>query len=164
MNWYKIFYWISVADNIKSWLDTLSNVATWIIVISFLVWIILSICRSIEMSDKGESDDYKAFTIANILLKKIFYTFLIIGIVSWGGWAFMPSKKDALIIVAGGTVGNFITRDSSAKQIPSEVMTLLRDKIRSEIKEIHLNDISDTVKDTLESKSKEELIKLLREK
>lgn len=68
-----------------------------------------------------------------------------------------------MIIIAGGTVGNFITSDSSAKQLPSEALLLLRTKIKSEIEELKINPIEE-LKDTLSGKSKEELIKLLKQK
>jgi hypothetical protein len=76
------------------------------------------------------------------------------------GYIFIPTKKDALIIVAGGAVGEFITSDSSSKQIPYELTSLLREKIKSEISEIRLT--GDLSVDTLKEKTKEELIEMIK--
>lgn len=162
MNWYKIFYWISVADGVKGFFDVFSNIATWILVISFIIYIILIFCRLSEASTYGrDTNDYKSLDVTVKGFSKIFYVFLVLSFITWMGYVFVPTKKDALVIVAGGAVGNFITKDTSAKQIPSEVMTLLRDKIRSEIKEVH---VVDAITDTLAGKTKEELIEMIKDK
>jgi hypothetical protein len=91
---------------------------------------------------------------------KTVWPFIILALVSWMGFAFCPSKKDSLIIVTGGAVGNFVTKDSSAKAIPAEAMTLLRDKIKQEIRELNTT----TVTKKLEDMTKEELLEQLKAK
>lgn len=161
MNWYHIFYWISVADGMKEFFIgavILLSIVTGISLIGFFVGTYNAADR---LSSWGNEDkDYKSSLIWKNAFKRVWSICIFLLAFSWIGYVFIPSKKDCLVIVAGGAVGNFITRDSSAKQIPSEVMTLLRDKIRSEITEVHLVDI----KDTLVSKSKEELMEIIKNK
>lgn len=167
MNWYNIFYWVTVADNIKSFFDTTSNIFTWLAVLSFIVYIILSIVHSVETNSDSESDNTKAWGIAKNAFRGVFYTTLALSLITWFGYMACPSKKDALIIIAGGTVGNFITSDSSSKAIPAEAMLLLRDKIRSEIREVNLQNLVDEKVaeqvDTLAGKTKEELLQIIKE-
>lgn len=166
MNWYSVFYWITVADGIKQFFDIASNIFSWFSAFSFVLLVITMIGESATISDNyvktQEQEDTDADTRAwkrfRMYTSKIFTTMLILSLITWAGYVFCPSKKDALIIVAGGSVGNFITRDSSAKAIPSEVMTLLRDKIRAEIKEIHM----ESSMDSLKSLSKEQLIDYIK--
>ena len=87
-----------------------------------------------------------------------FYISITLCLLTWFGYVALPDKKDSMLIIAGGAVGNFITSDSSAKQLPSEVLLLLRSKIKSEILELK----TESVKDTLAGMSKEELIKTIR--
>lgn len=161
MNWYSIFYWITVADGVKSFFDVFSDVFSWFAVISFVFTIVVYIFLKDENQDRTEKD------MASIRYWLTFFRrfttwMMVLSFITWGGYVFTPTKKDALLIVAGGAVGQFVASDSSAKQIPAEAMTLLRTKIRAEIME--LNSPIENIKDTLAEKSKEELIEMLKSK
>jgi hypothetical protein len=43
----------------------------------------------------------------------------------------VPTKKDAVMILVGGSVVEFMTTDSVARQIPSELLILARNEIQS---------------------------------
>ena len=94
---------------------------------------------------------------------RFFWISMILCMITWLGYMVTPTKKDALVIIAGGAVGTFIASDSSAKQIPYEMTLLLREKLKSEIQELKAPKVSD-VADTLKEKTKEELIELLKKK
>lgn len=163
MNWYSIFYWITVADGVKQFFDVSSNIFTVLSVISIFAFAISIGGVSSSQVHKEASyvdPDLPKWQTFKRMVSRAAIVFTILALVTWAGYVFTPSKKDALIIVAGGAVGSFITQDSSAKQIPSEVMLLLRSKIKSEINEINNPFNIDTLKD----KSKEELIELLKNK
>ena len=162
MNWYTIFYWITVADGVKHFFDTVSDVFTSFTVVSFVCLIITSVIRSsISSTDHHNADDdIRIIEVWVKLFKRVFSISIFLCIITWMGYIFLPTKKDALLIVAGGSVGNFITSDSSSKKVPAEVMQLLREKIKSEIQNIK-NPINT---DTLEDKTKEELIELYKNK
>lgn len=158
MSWYSIFYWLTVADGVKQFFDTVSSiftVASVIMVIALIVVSSISVDNTTPESERESADNFLP------TVRKFTKMCISICLVTWALYVFLPTKKDALLIVAGGAVGTFITKDTAAKQIPSEVMTLLRDKLRSEIKEIH---ITDQIKDSLASKTKEELIEMVKNK
>jgi hypothetical protein len=163
MNWYQVFYWVTVADGVKSFFDAFSNFFMTVMVISMLAWgIAMGVYASNRDSysmTEGEVKEYK-FWISSF--RKIMIWAMIWTTITWGGYIFCPSKKDAVTIIAGGAVGNFITSDSSARQIPAELTLLVREKMRSEIQELKSDDFLKT--DTLASKTKEELIELLKTK
>ena len=75
----------------------------------------------------------------------------------WAGYVAVPTKKDALIIIAGGTMGNFMQSDTSVQKLPKELIWLVRTKIQEEIKNTDLQSVL-PVQDTLVDKTKEELI------
>lgn len=159
VNWYSVFYWISVADGVKSFLDVSSSIFTWGAVILYMIVLVLMLV--IAAGEWDDEQDKRSVEDVYRAVKKAAAYALILALVSWMGYVLCPGKKDALIIVAGGAVGNFVIKDSSARQIPSEVMTLLRDKIRSEIREVNLQE---PVEDSLGQRTKEELIKIIKEK
>jgi len=64
------------------------------------------------------------FTVADNL-KLVFFTSIFIGIFSLFAWIFLPSKRDALIIIVGGSVGNFVNRDTFAANIPKDLTKYL---------------------------------------
>lgn len=171
MNWYSVFYWVMVADGVKKFFDTSSDVFTTFAIISFIVFFVTFIAIPVaigtEETKNDEEDQVNPLIRGWKLVRKyslrIMYTSLILAMITWMGYIFIPSKKDSLTIIAGGAVGNFITHDSSAKQIPSEVMLLLRAKIKDEINDINTKNIISN-KDTLVGKTKEELIEIIKDK
>lgn len=171
MNWYKVFYWITVADGVKKFFDIASDVFMTFAIISVAAWIITSMGYTICVSNNNnttdkeeqEDSDTRGWIKARRIAIRGLWPCCILAIFMWAGYVFCPTKKDALIIVAGGAVGNFITSDSSIKQLPHEAIDLLRTKIRSEIEDIK-NPINYLSGDTLKDKTKEQLIEILKEK
>ena len=163
MSWYWVFYWITVADSLSTILQTIA-IITLIGTIITTIGLFFSANYVAEHAKSGGPEDqtysYNEWVIWHRAWRRTFTFTFITCIITSIAWAMIPSKKDALVIVAGGAVGQFITSDSNTRQIPAEVAVLLRDKIRSEIKEIN----SASITDTLASKSKEELIKMIQEK
>ncbi len=159
-NYYKVFYWLTVADGVKSFFNVFSNIATVLSVVA-LVFIIIMTLIKVDNSDTSQSEEDKvSFQKWFGYFKSLFIYLSTITLILWAGYVFVPSKQDCYVIVAGGAVGNFITSDSAAKKIPSEALQLLRDKIREESKSISIKG----VEDTLANKSKEQLIELLKQK
>ncbi len=148
MSWYKIFYWITVADAAKTVLLVFSIIMTICGVISMIILL--------RLFEDGSAPSVETRAKRR---RWVFWSWPMM-ILLWLMWTLTPTKRDAMIIIAGGAVGSFITSDSSAKQIPAEFTLLLREKMRSEINELQ-NPFN---VDTLSGKTKEELIELLKKK
>lgn len=139
MSYKALFYWLTVADGFKSALDTFSNIFTWLFVLSGIAMVILIIMKSTVISNrctKNEEEDkldpeVRSVTKALNYIRGIFYTSLSLSLVLWLAWAATPTKKDALIIVAGGATMDFLTTDSSAKQLPKELSGFLVTEIKN---------------------------------
>jgi hypothetical protein len=123
MDYKTLFYWITVADNAKLFFG-------WATVFFAVVFIITQICRFIEAGENGFKDQ-EFFTKVN---KWTWYStpFLIIFL---SLWVFTPSKKDALLIVAGGQTLNFLTTDKSTRQIPAELSGFILTELKNQAKE-----------------------------
>ena len=52
-------------------------------------------------------------------------------ILFWSLFIFTPSRKDALLIVAGGGTMEFLTTDSTAKQIPHELSNFVVTELKN---------------------------------
>jgi hypothetical protein len=50
-----------------------------------------------------------------------------------------PSKKDALLIVAGGQTLNFLTTDSTSKQIPKELSNFVVTELKNMANDAKIN-------------------------
>lgn len=178
MNWYGIFYWLTVADSVKSFFDTTSNIFTTFTIIAFIALIVVGIGESYTVDDanlKNEAEEkenptYRSWLKFGKMVKRLFYPFLILAILTWAGYVFTPTKKDCLLIVAGGAVGNFMTSDSSAKQLPGDVTKFLHMSLKSEIanlsedarKELGVESPKEKLLDKVKKLSKEELINYLQ--
>lgn len=114
MNYTKLFYWLTVADNAK----TLFNVQ---IGIFTAISVIATICYFLNDSN---SDEQK-------MSRKWMWWSYPFAILFWVLQIATPSKKDALLIVAGGQTLNFLTTDSSSKQIPHELTSFVLTELKN---------------------------------
>lgn len=178
MNWYSIFYWLTVADSVKGFFDVTSTIFTWFAVLSFIALVIAKIGESYTVDDKNLEDEkadvadptYRSWLKVANTSKHSFYPFLFLALFTWSGYVFTPSKKDCLLIVAGGAVGNFITSDSTARQLPGDVTKFLHMSLKAEIanlsdeakKELGVQTPKEKLIDKVKSLSKEQLLEYLK--
>jgi hypothetical protein len=116
MNYTELFYWLTVADNAKTMFVVGITIFTAVAVISTAINFI---CR-------GHGDDDTAVQARKWMWWSYPFMFLF-----WSLYIFTPSKKDALLIVAGGQTMNFLTTDSTAKQIPHELSNFVVTELKS---------------------------------
>lgn len=116
MNYTEVFYWLTVADNARTMFKAGIIIFTAVAVISTAVNFILR--------GNGENDD------ADIARKWMWWSYPFM-FLFWSLFVFTPSKKDALLIVAGGQTMNFLTTDSTAKQIPHELSNFVVTELKS---------------------------------
>ena len=154
MDFYKLFYLMVLGDKLSTlfgWIGVLSTV--------FLILnvIILAQTKHLKIEDSMSETWFVQFNFLKKLFSitcPLFLTF----------WCLLPNKKEAVLIIGGGYVGNFITNDSSSKRLPSDIVYFLRSNLQLAAKEAQVEINNLTQKDTLQDKSKEELIKLLKQK
>ena len=116
MNYTSLFYWLTVADNARDMFRVGLIIFTAIAVISTATNFI---CR-------GNDDDDAAVQARKWMWWSYPFMFLF-----WSLFIFTPSKKDALLIVAGGQTMNFLTTDKSAKQIPHELSSFIVTELKN---------------------------------
>ena len=140
-NWYLIFYLFSLADKISVVFGTLTIISG--------IWGGITIL-SLIASDSWDKIDWKRWRIS-------LFSFLPVFLFSISLWTFTPNRKELLIIIAGGSVGNFVTTNDDAKAIPAEITKFLRTEIQSATKEV----VIDMKKENLKSLTKKQLIEKL---
>lgn len=158
MNWYRVFWYFTVADNLKL-------VCGWLAIVAIAFFIVFVVVRLMNASDAGDR-----FFDMSRAAKITLFTSLFLGVFNLFAWALLPSKTDALVIICGGAVGNFVTRDSSAAQIPGDLTKYLHRYMQREISELDLDTKKqlglDTPKDKLidqaKNLTKEQLLELIR--
>jgi hypothetical protein len=116
MNYTTLFYWLTVADNAREMFRVGLIIFTAVAVIATVVNFIA----------RNDDDDKLADTARNWMKWSYPFAFLF-----WSLFIFTPSKKDALLIVAGGQTMNFLTTDKSAKQIPHELSTFIVTELKN---------------------------------
>lgn len=114
MSYTKLFYWLTVADNAKDFFLTFTIIFT---IIAFLS----TIAVVMSMLDGDDATDSKKWMWWS-------YPFMIL---FWSLYIFTPSKKDALLIVAGGQTLNYLTTNETAKQLPQEALTFVVTELKS---------------------------------
>jgi len=157
MNWYKVFYWMSIADNVKAVMLTL-----WIV---FGIYFLIA--SFVALGAKESSNSYKNWLPGQ---KKVYFLFTTIFFFSITLWTFTPSKKDMMLIIAGGSVGNFLTTDSSSRALPADLTRYLHLKLNAELddlgsetkRELGLQTKKEEFMDKVKEFSKEQLIDYLK--
>ncbi len=151
MNYTELFYWLTVADNARLLFKWGAGIFTFVALVSTAVNII---CRL-------DNEDNAASIARNWI--KWSYPFMFLW---WALLIFTPSKKDALLIVAGGQTMNFLTTDSTAKQIPHElsnfVVTELKNMASEAQVDLNIKDQKQKILDEAQNMSSKELVEKMK--
>ena len=153
-NFTLLFYWLTVADNAKFFFGCFA-------LVFILIFSIVTIVRIIG-SLENNNNDSKFYTKCN---KWTWYStpFMLLFL---SLWIFTPSKKDALLIVAGGSTMNFLTQDSTAKQLPHELSSYLVTEIKNMAEEtkveLSINDNKQKILEEAKQLTGEQLIEKLK--
>ena len=126
MNYTSLFYWLTVADNAKTMFVVFILIFTAIAVVSTAAFFL-------NMDDDSESEENR-----KTATHWMWWSFPF-AIIFWSLFIFTPSKKDALLIVAGGQTLNYLTNDSTAKQIPHELTTFVVSELKNMASDAKVN-------------------------
>lgn len=177
LDWYSIFYWLTVSDKVIRFFDVASTIFTVFAILSFIAYLISTMFRANSIyetkSENSEEESKSPYVRSWEYFRKksgpLFYTFLALSIITWIGYVATPSKTDCLLIIAGGSVGNFVTTDSSSQQIPKDITKFLHISLQKEIseldadarKELGLQTPKEKLIDKVKNLSQQELIKFI---
>jgi len=128
MNWYSLFYWLTVAENAKTFFVVCIVIFT--VISAFYT---LGYLMTLESRKRG-SEDLEFNNLAGKWIKWS-YPFAIL---FWTLYIFTPDRKDALFIIAGGGTLQFLTTDSTSRQIPHELSNFVLTQLKEMSDEAHL--------------------------
>jgi len=147
MNYTKLFYWLTVADNAKIFFIVFMSIFSLISFISTICYFTL-----------GDEGDKEAQTMAR---KWMWWSYPFM-MFFWSLFIFTPNKKDALLIVAGGQTLNYLTTDSISKQIPRElssfVVTQLKSMAKDAAVDLNISDQKDKMLEKAKTMTAEQLM------
>lgn len=127
MSYTKIFYWITVADNARDFFWFFGVICAIVMIISFVA--------ALSVDSKEER------TVARSWL----FWSTPISFLMWFGIIFTPTQKQALFIIAGGSIADYLTADSTAKQLPKDALMFVQSELRLMYQEAKLDiDITKT--------------------
>lgn len=174
MNWYNVFYWVTRADSVKDFFDTASNIFTWFTVLSFIALVVCTLGTSSAIADNGSKNEEEDNTISDIrawmrtrrYISYLFYSVLLLSLITWAGYMFIPTKKEALLIMAAGGTMQFLTTDSTAKRIPHEMSSFVVNELKSMAAEAKVDlgimDQKDKIIDEAKKLSADELMNRMK--
>jgi hypothetical protein len=139
MDYTKIFYWLTVADSAK-------EVFFWMLIMFGVITLISTIAYLIA---GGDGDD-EAQRLSRLWMWRTYPFFLFFLL----AFVLIPSKKDSLLIIAGGQTLNFLTTDKAAKQIPAELSGFVLTELKNMAKEASVDLNISSQKDKILEKAK----------
>ena len=155
MDYIKLFYWLVIADNARDMFVTFTMIFT---IIAFISTLTFCLGRNEDFSCSKES-------AAERSKKWIWFSYPFL-ILFWSLYIFTPSKKDALLIVAGGGTLNFLTTDSTAKKIPHEmsnfILTELKNMAVENQVELNIKDQKNKILEETKKMNSEELLQKMK--
>ncbi len=158
MNWYRLFYWMTVADNAKSFFIVFIVIFTAISTIATILYF-----ANCTTDDLGQTKEDKLNQKTSRKWMWWSYPFMVL---FWALYVFTPSKKDALLIVAGGGTMNFLSTDSSARQIPHEMTSFVVEELKSMAKDakvdLGISNQKDRILEEAKKMTTEELLEKMK--
>jgi hypothetical protein len=158
MNWYKLFYWLTVADNAKTMFIAFIVIFT---IISLIATIAYFSNTGSSYNPQGDSEKENQMMSRKWMWWS--YPFMIL---FWSLYVFTPDRKDALLIVAGGGTMEFLTTDSTAKQIPHElssfVVTQLKNMGKEAQVELGIQSQKDRILDEAKNMTSQQLLEKMK--
>jgi len=155
MDYSKLFYWLVVADNARVLFIVFICIFTAISAVSTICYFVFSYTDGANGQTK---DDEKSQAICR---KWMWWAFPFM-IFFWSLYIFTPSKKDALLIVAGGQTLNFLANDKSAQKIPAELSNFVLTEVKNLAKDAKVDlgiaDQKDKLLEKAKKMSAEELM------
>lgn len=115
MNWYNTLYWVTR-------LDVLNNYIFFLLCFFTIISVILLVAYINAVSSKEP-----------ILpkLSKLRKIFIPLSIVFGLLHSMLPTKNDMLLIIAAGSVLEYVEKDTSLQQIPYELSSYVKEQIRT---------------------------------
>lgn len=155
MSYSKLFYWLVVADNAKSFFEW----GIWIFTVTAIIstaFFLLGRDYDFECPKNGAAERAKYWVWWSYPGMLLF----------WSLFIFTPSKKDALLIVAGGSTLDFLTTDSASKQIPKEltgfIVTELKSMAMDAKVDLNIKDQKNKLIEEAKTMSSEELLNRMK--
>ncbi len=159
MDYSKLFYWLTVADNAKSMFVVFICIFTAIALISTICYFANAYTHDADKQTQNDETNQK------MSRKWMWYSYPFM-IFFWSLYVFTPNKRDALLIVAGGQTMNFLTTDSTAKQIPHElsnfVVTELKNMASEAKVDLNIKDQKQKILESAKQMTTEELLSKIK--
>lgn len=130
MDWTKVFYWLTVADNAKTFFGVFA-------IFFIVVFVITTFVRIGSHMDGDFSNDELKSRIDKVNKWTWYSTPFMVLFLSL--WIFTPDKKDALLIIAGGQTLNFLSNNEVAKELPSDMVNFISAELRQMAKEAEVD-------------------------
>ncbi len=118
MNWYLLFYLMSVSEKLSG-VFSVSAIMSSLGVIAFLItWI----CSMVDAYDDEDKEKLKPLLMWAKRLVLMTFTFGVL-------YALIPKKADYLLIIGGGAVGQYVSNSEEIKGLPDDVVKYLKSEL-----------------------------------
>lgn len=142
MSWFSIFYLMSIADKFSNVILGFGIVFAAVFGISqVIIW-------------TGDISDNQVKLINRWRKMSLIMSMLFLLI-----YALVPTKKDMILIVVGGTIFEYVEKDSSLQQLPYELSSFMKEQIVSWKNELK----ADKIEDKFKGMTKEQVIEYMKQ-
>lgn len=164
MDFYKLFYWITVADRMQTFIMAIAVISAVFLALNIITGLVAKFSQALYNTEG--TTDWKKNGVILQWTRRLYRIIIPIFLAFWFLFVAIPSKADTILIIAGGGIGNFMQHDSAAKQIPPAMTNFVVTKINELTNEARqsqglLNPKEKALK-SMEDMTKEQIIEALK--
>lgn len=131
MNNYEKIYWLTRLDGLHHFFVGMAIVST-ILIVGIIIWATFS--RDFDEFHHGLQLKLRIKTRSKLTskVKYLVFTFFLVVLVS----VFLPTQREAVLIIAGGKTIDFIQKDTAVNKIPEQTTMVVSKFLEKQLKEL----------------------------
>ena len=132
MNWYFIFYLFSVAEKLGLTLNFLGDCFFILTIFALLAYGASLVFNDDSDWGQGVDDGKEQREKVRSIARRVVYVLMPLCVTMYLFEGLIPTKKDMLFIIIGGTVTNFATTNKNVQQLPNDLLVWARTEIKAQ--------------------------------
>ncbi len=136
MNWYFVFYLFSVADKLGSTFGFLGTCFFFLSIVAVIAFCASHLGSDSDWTDNRQEEGKEKRLAFRTTARRAVFIFMPLCALLYLFEGLIPTKKDMLFIIIGGTVTNFATTNKNAQALPNDLLAWIRAEVKNQTAQV----------------------------